>query len=186
MPTQKIINEHKNMMEKVLEHLGNEFKSVRTGRASTGLVENIKVDYYGMPTPLRQLAALSAPEASMIVIKPFDPASIKEIEKAIKNSDLSIAPISDGKLIRLSIPPLSGERRKQLAAQVKQLGEQAKVSIRNIRRDANKKFEDDQKAKTITEDDCEHGKKEIDELTKQYTDKIDNAIKAKSDEIMKD
>jgi len=186
MPTQKIVNEHKNMMEKVLEHLHNEFKSVRTGRASTGLVENIKVDYYGTPTPLRQLAALSAPEASMIVIKPFDPASIKEIEKAIKNSDLSIAPISDGKLIRLSVPPLSGERRKQLAAQVKQLGEQTKVSIRNIRRDANKRLEDEEKAKTITEDDHDHGKKEIDDLTKQYTDKIDYAVKAKTDEIMKD
>ena len=186
MPTQKIVNEHKNMMEKVLEHLHNEFKSVRTGRASTGLVENIKVDYYGTPTPLRQLAALSAPEASMIVIKPFDPASIKEIGKAIKNSDLSIAPISDGKIVRLSIPLLSGERRKQLAAQVKQLGEQTKISIRNIRRDANKRLEDEEKAKTITEDDHDHGKKEIDDLTKQYTDKIDHAVKAKTDEIMKD
>ena len=94
MPTQKIINEHKSMMEKAFEFLGSEFKSVRTGRASTGLVENIKVDYYGTPTPLKQLAVLSAPEASMIVIKPFDPGSVKEIEKAIKNSDLSIAPIS--------------------------------------------------------------------------------------------
>jgi ribosome recycling factor len=186
MPTQKTVSEHKNMMEKVLEHLHNEFKSVRTGRASTGLVENIKVDYYGTPTPLRQLASLSAPEASMIVIKPFDPSSIKEIEKAIKNSDLSIAPISDGKIIRLSIPQLSGERRKQLTSQVKQLGEQTKVSIRNIRRDANKKLEDEEKAKTITEDDREHGKREIDELTRQYTERIDQAVKAKSDEIMKD
>jgi ribosome recycling factor len=186
MPTQKIINEHKSMMEKVLEHLGNEFKSVRTGRASTGLVESIKVDYYGTPTPLRQLAALSATEASMIVIKPFDPSSIKEIEKAIKNSDLSIAPISDGKIVRLNIPPLSGERREQLTAQVKQLGEQSKVSIRNIRRDANKKLEDEEKVKTITEDDRNHGKKIIDDLTKEFTEKIDHAVKAKSDEIMKD
>jgi ribosome recycling factor len=186
MPTQKIVNEHKNMMEKAFEFLHSEFKSVRTGRASTGLVENIRVDYYGTPTPLKQLAALSAPEASLIVIKPFDPASVKEIEKAIKNSDLSIAPISDGKVVRLNIPPLSQERRKQLASQVKQLGEQAKVSIRNIRRDANKKLEDEEKAKTITEDDRDHGKKEIDELTRQYTDGIDHAIKAKSDEIMKD
>jgi ribosome recycling factor len=186
MPTQKIVNEHKNMMQKVLEHLHSEFKSVRTGRASTGLVENIRVEYYGTPTPLRQLASLSAPEASMIIIKPFDPASIKEIEKAIKNSDLSIAPISDGKVVRLSIPPLSGERRKQLASQVKQLGEQAKVSIRNIRRDGNKKLEDEEKAKTITEDDRENGKKEIDGLTKTYTDNMDYFVKAKTDEIMKD
>ena len=186
MATQKIVNEHKNMMQKVLEHLHSEFKSVRTGRASTGLVENIRVEYYGTPTPLRQLASLSAPEASMIIIKPFDPASIKEIEKAIKNSDLSIAPISDGKIVRLSIPPLSGERRKQLSSQVKQLGEQAKVSIRNIRRDGNKKLEDEEKAKTITEDDRENGKKEIDGLTKTYTDNMDYFVKAKTDEIMKD
>jgi ribosome recycling factor len=186
MPTQKIVNEHKAMMQKVLEHLHNEFKTVRTGRASTGLVENIRVDYYGTPTPLRQLAALSAPDANMIVIKPFDPASIKEIEKAIKSSELSIAPVSDGKVVRLNVPPLSGERRKQLASQVKQLGEQAKVSIRNIRRDGNKKLEDAEKAKTITEDDSANGKKEIDGLTKQYTDSIDIVIKSKTDEIMKD
>jgi ribosome recycling factor len=184
MPTQKIVSEHKQLMEKAFEFLYSEFKTVRTGRASTGLVENIRVEYYGTPTPLKQLATLSVPETSMIVIKPFDPASIKDIEKAIKNSDLSIAPMSDGKIIRLSVPPLSGERRKHLAAQVKQLGEQAKVSIRNIRRDANKKLDDAQKAKTLTEDDRDHGKKEIDDFTKQYTDRIDNAVKLKTDEVM--
>ncbi|MFA5293572.1 MAG: ribosome recycling factor [Phycisphaerae bacterium] len=184
MPTQKIINEHKNMMEKAFEFLMSEFKTVRTGRASTGLVENLRVEYYGTPTPLKQIATLSIPETSMIVIKPFDPASIKDIEKAIKSSDLSIAPMSDGKIIRLSVPPLSGERRKQLAAQVKQLGEQSKVSIRNIRRDANKKLDDDQKAKLLTEDDRDHGKKEMDELTRIYTDRIDKSIKLKTDEVM--
>ncbi|OQA01792.1 MAG: Ribosome-recycling factor [Planctomycetes bacterium ADurb.Bin401] len=184
MATQNIVNEHKNMMEKVIEHLGNEFKSVRTGRASTGLVENLRVDYYGTPTPLRQLATLSTPQADLIMIKPFDIGSIKEIEKAIKNSDLSIAPISDGKVVRLSVPPLSGERRKQIVGQVKQFGEQAKISIRNIRRDANKKLEDEEKTKLITEDDRDKGKKEMDELTKLYTDKIEKSVKAKSDEIM--
>jgi ribosome recycling factor len=184
MPTQKIVGEHKQLMQKAYEFLYSEYKTVRTGRASTGLVENLRVEYYGTPTPLKQLATLSTPEASMIVIKPFDPSSIKEIEKAIKNSDLSIAPMSDGKVIRLNVPPLSQERRKQLAGQVKQLGEAAKVSIRNIRRDANKKLEDEEKAKTITEDDRNHGKKEMDDLTKQYTDGIDNAIKTKTDEVM--
>ena len=184
MPTQKIVNEHKQLMEKAVEFLHSEFKTVRTGRASTGLVENLKVDYYGSPTPLRQLATFSVPESSMIIIKPFDPASIKEIEKAIKNSDLSIAPMSDGKIIRLNVPPLSGERRTQLASQVKQLGEQAKVSIRNIRRDANKKLDDAQKAKTLTEDDRDHGKKEIDDFTKHHTNAIDNAVKSKTDEVM--
>lgn len=186
MPTSKIVAEHKNMMEKVMEHLGNEFKSVRTGRASTGLVENLKVDYYGTPTALRQLAALTTPQSDLIMIKPFDPAAIKEIEKAIKNSDLSINPMSDGKVVRLSIPPLSGERRKQIVCQVKQFGEQAKISIRNIRRDANKKLEDAEKAKTFTEDELKHGKTEMDDLTKLYVEKIDKNVKTKSDEIMKD
>jgi len=184
MPTQKTVNEHKNMMDKVMEHLGNEFKSVRTSRASTGLVENIRVDYYGTPTPLRQLATLSTPDANMILIKPFDPASIKEIEKAIKNSDLSISPVNDGKVVRLSVPALSGERRKQIAAQLKQFGEQAKISIRNVRRDGNKILDDQEKAKTVTEDDRDRGKKEIDDLTKLHIDKIDKLTKAKIDEVM--
>ena len=131
-------------------------------------------------------ACAPAPEGSAIIIKPFDPASIKEIEKAIKNSDLSIAPVSDGKVIRLNIPPLSQERRKQLAGQVKQLGEQSKVSIRNIRRDAIRKLEDAEKAKTATEDDRDKGKKLMDDLTKEFTEKIETAVKHKSDEIMKD
>jgi ribosome recycling factor len=173
-------------MNKAVEFLHNELKSIRTGLASTGLVENIKVDYYGTATPLKALASLSAPQADMIVIKPFDPTSVREIEKAIKNSELSIAPIVDGKLIRLSIPPLSEERRQQLVGQVKQLGEQAKVSIRNIRRDANKQIEKQQKDKIIAEDDLEVGKKQIDDITKKYTDKIDAVIKNKSNEIMMD
>ena len=184
MPTKQIVSECESKMRKVVEFLADELKSVRTGRASIGLVENIKADFYGTPTPLRQMATLAAPQADMIVIKPFDPGSVREIEKAIKNSDLSIAPIVDGKLIRLSIPPLSEERRKQLVAQVKQTAEQAKVSIRNIRRDANKHLEKEQKDKIITEDDMEKGKKNIDEIIKEYTDKIDSVVKNKSDEIM--
>jgi ribosome recycling factor len=186
MPVSKLISENEGHMNKAVDFLHNELKSIRTGRASTGLVENIKVDYYGTATPLKALAALSAPQADMIVIKPFDPASVKEIEKAIKNSELSVAPIIDGKLIRLSVPPLSEERRQQLVGQVKQLGEQAKISVRNIRRDANKQLEKQQKDKIITEDDLEVGKKQIDDITKKYTDKVDAVIKNKSDEIMMD
>jgi ribosome recycling factor len=186
MPLSKLISENEGHMNKAVEFLHNELKSIRTGRASTGLVENIKVDYYGTATPLKALAALSAPQADMIVIKPFDSASVKEIEKAIKNSELSIAPIIDGKLIRLSIPPLSEERRQQLVGQVKQLSEQAKISIRNIRRDANKQLEKQQQDKIITEDDLEVGKKQIDDITKKYTDKIDAIVKSKSNEIMMD
>jgi len=186
MPTKEIVSDSESKMKKVAEFLQDELKVVRTGRASTGLVENMKVDYYGTPTPLKQMATLATPQVDMIVIKPFDPASVKEIEKAIKNSDLSIAPVVDGKLIRLNIPPLSEERRKQLAGQAKQLGEQTKVSIRNIRRDANKQLEKEQKDKLITEDDLQTGKKQIDDVTREYTDKIDSVIKSKSDEIMLD
>ena len=184
MPVKEIISEHEHKMKKAIEVLHNDLKSVRTGMASAGLVENIKADYYGTPTPLKQMATLAAPQADMIVIKPFDPASVKDIERAIKNSDLNIAPIVDGKLIRLNIPPLSEERRKQIAAQVAHLGEQTKVSVRNIRRDANKQLEKQEKDKLITEDDRDKGKKQIDDITKEYTDKIDSAVKSKSDEIM--
>jgi len=184
MPVKEIISEHEDKMQKAVEVLHNDLKSVRTGRASAGLVENIKADYYGTPTPLKQMATLAAPQADMIVIKPFDPASVRDIERAIKNSDLSIAPIVDGKLIRLNIPPLSEERRRQIAAQVAHLGEQTKVSIRNIRRDANKQLEKEEKDKLITEDDRDKGKKQIDDITREYTDKIDSTVKDKSDEIM--
>lgn len=186
MPVQKIISDHKTMMEKAVEVLVNDLKTLRTGTASTGLVENIKADFYGTPTPIKQMAALAAPQADTIIIKPFDPTSIKDIEKAIKSSDLSIAPIVDGRMIRLNIPSLSQERRKQFVAQAKQLGEQTKVSIRNIRRDANKCLEKEQKDKIITEDDRDDGKKNIDEITKKNAAKVDGLIKGKSDEIMLD
>ncbi len=184
MPVKQIISEHKEKMQKCVEHLSDELKATRTGRASTGLVENIKIDYYGTATPLKHLATLAVPQADMIVIKPFDPAAAKEIEKAIKNSDLSISPVMDGKIIRLNLPALSEERRKQLVSGVKQTGEQTKVIIRNIRRDANKQLEKEEKEKLITEDDQELGKKQIDELTKEYSDKVDSVIKSKSEEIM--
>jgi ribosome recycling factor len=186
MPVKKIVSANKSKMYKAVEILQDELKIVRTGRASTALVENIKVDYYGTATPLKQLASMAAPQADMVVIKPFDPASVKEIEKAIKSSDLSIAPIVDGKLIRLNIPPLSEERRKQLVVQAKQMGEQAKVSIRNMRREANKQLEKEQKDKLITEDDLQNGRKQIDDVTKECADKVDSIVKAKSDEIMLD
>ncbi|MHC4482545.1 MAG: ribosome recycling factor [Planctomycetota bacterium] len=186
MPVREIMLGGKSKMDKAVEILQDELKIVRTGRASTALVENIKVDYYGTATPLKQLASMAAPQADMVVIKPFDPASVKEIEKAIKSSDLSIAPIVDGKLIRLNIPPLSEERRKQLVVQAKQMGEQAKVSIRNMRREANKQLEKEQKDKLITEDDLQNGRKQIDDVTKECADKVDSIVKAKSDEIMLD
>jgi len=186
MPAQKIIADHEKAMKSTVEFLQNELRGVRTGRASTGLVDNLHVEYYGSPTPLKQLATIAVPEADSIIIKPFDPASLKEIEKAIRNSELSLSPIADGKVIRLNIPPLSVERRDQLVNQVKQLGEKSKIGIRNIRRDANKALDDAQKAKDITEDDRDKGKKDIDNLTKKYSDRIDGIVKSKSDEIMLD
>jgi ribosome recycling factor len=186
MPTTSIVSDTESKMKKATEVLHDELKSVRSGRAATGLIENIRADFYGTPTPLKQMATLATPQFDMIVIKPFDPGSIKEIEKAIKASDLSIAPIVDGKIIRLNIPALSEERRQQLVQQAKQTGEQTKVVIRNLRRDANKHLEKQQKDKIITEDDLEKGKKQVDDITKRYIDKVDRLIKDKSDEIILD
>ncbi len=186
MPAKRIIDEHKANMKKTVDRLRQELRGVRTGRASTGLVENLRVDYYGAPTPLSQLASLAVPEAAMIVIKPFDPSAIKEIERAIKNSNLSLAPIVDGKIIRLNIPPLSEERRRQIVSQVKEAGELTKVSLRNIRRDANKQFDDDEKKKLISEDERDKGKKSINNITKDHVAKVDEVIRSKSAEIMED
>ncbi|MBN1391474.1 MAG: ribosome recycling factor [Sedimentisphaerales bacterium] len=186
MAVKDIVLENRTKMNKAVEVFADELKAVRSGRASTGLVENLRVDYYGTQSPLKTIAAVTVPQHDMILIKPFDPGSVREIEKAIKNSDLSIAPIVDKGLIRLSIPPLNEERRRGLVNQVKHMSEQAKVSIRNIRRDAIKHLEKQEKEKAITEDDLKNGKKQIDDLTKEYTDKIDEVVRHKSDEIMLD
>ncbi len=186
MVTQPIVSECKSKMQKAVEVLQDELRSFRGGRATPALVEHVRVDYYGSPTPLKALATISAPEVDMLVIKPFDPASLKDIEKAIKSSDLSIAPIIEGKFIRMNIPPLSEQRRKQLVQQAKQTGEQTKVSIRNVRRDANKNLEKQEKDKQITEDDLDQAKKQIDELTKEFSEKVDSIVSHKAGEIMKD
>ena len=184
MTAKLIIENHRKNMEKTIDVFRGELRSLRTGRASPGLVENLPVEYYGSPTPLKQLATIAAPEPASIIIKPFDPACLKDIEKAIKNSELSLAPILDGKMIRLNLPALSQERRQQIAHQVKQLGEKSKVGLRNIRRDANKQLDDEEKDKTITEDQRDRSKKDIDDLTKKFSDSIDEIVKSKSEEIM--
>lgn len=184
MAVKDVVTDSEGKMKKAVEVLQDELKGVRTGRASTGLVENIRVEYYGNPTPLKALAALSTPQADLILVKPFDPGSIKDIDKAILASDVGLTPMADGKVIRLNVPALTEERRRQLAGQVKQLGEQAKVSVRNVKRDAIKQLEKEQKDKLVTEDDLEHGKKQLDDMTKQQTDKVDQVVKHKSDEIM--
>ena len=184
MAVNEVVSESESKMCKAVEVLHDELRGLRSGRASPALVENVRVEYYGTPTPLKSLASISAPEVDMLVIKPFDPAAVKDIEKGIKSSDLSIAPVVDGKFIRLSIPPLSEERRRQLVQQAKQAGEQTKVGIRNVRRDANKHLERQQKDKVITEDELKGGKKQIDDLTKEHTEKVDEVVKHKADEIM--
>jgi len=186
MATHAVVSESKSKMQKAVEVLQDDLKAFRGGRATPALVEHIRVEYYGSPTPMKALATISAPEADQLVIKPFDPASVKDIEKAIKSSDLSIAPIVEGKFIRLNIPPLSEERRRHLVQQAKQAGEQTKISIRNIRRDANKTLEKQEKDSQITEDDLDTAKKQIDDITKEFSDRVDALVAHKSDEIMKD
>jgi ribosome recycling factor len=184
MGIDEITLEAEEKMENAVNHLRQEFRTIRTGRASTSLVDGIRVEYYGSSTPMKQLANISVPEASLIVIKPFDVSVVKEIEKAIQASPLGIQPVSDGRLIRLVVPPLSGERRAQLVQQVKHMAEQARVSVRNARRDANKHYDQAEKDKVCSEDEHDEAKKEMDELTKKYIEQIDEILKSKSDEIM--
>jgi ribosome recycling factor len=185
MPTDEIELQCEEQMEKAVAFLNDELRSIRTGRASPGLVEHMKIDVssYGSTMDLRELASISVPENNMIIIKPYDPGTLKDIERSIQSSDLGIAPASDGKVIRLPIPPLSGERRKQLVNQIRKLGENQKIALRNIRRDANKKADTEQKDKIITEDEAEKCKENIQEQTKQYEQKVDQLVENKAKEI---
>ncbi|MHC4971423.1 MAG: ribosome recycling factor [Planctomycetota bacterium] len=171
-------------MSHCVEHFSGELRGVRTGRASPGLVEGIKVDYYGALTPLGQMAQISVPEPRLLVVKPFDASQIQEVAKAIQASDLGINPNITGKIIHLAIPPLSEERRKQLVGLVKEKAEAAKVAIRNVRRDANKHAEAAQKDKTLTEDNLSDLKDEIQEQTKDHEGQIDKVLNARIEELM--
>ena len=179
----EILMDVEEKMEAAVHYLHNEFRGIRTGRASAGLVDHIKVEYYGSPTDLRQLAAIATPEATLIVIKPFDPSCLKDIEKAIYASDLGITPSVDGKVIRLGVPPLSGERRTQIVSQLKKMGEACRVTIRNARRDGNKEADRLQKASELTEDQAKKGKDAIQKLTSDYENKVSGALDAKTKEI---
>ncbi len=176
-----ILLETEDRMEKAFEVLKEKFRGMRTGRASPGLVDAIRVDYYGSPTPLKQIANISAPEANLLVIKPFDPSSLGEIEKAIMKSNLGIHPMNDGKLVRLQIPPLSQETRKQLTGRAKDIAEETRIAVRNVRRDGNKQA--DSISKTMSEDDLKRLKDEIQTLTKGFEEKIDAALEAKNKEL---
>ena len=184
MPTDDILLECEDAMEKAIEFLVSEFKGVRTGRATPGLVENIKVDYYGAPTALKALASITVPEPRMIMLKPFDPGAMGEIEKAIQKSDTGLNPQNDGKIIRLIVPPLSEERRKQMAKLVKDHGEKARVTIRNARRDANAAVDKEEKAGDMSEDDKFKGKDEVTKLTKKFEERVGELVEKKSKDLM--
>ena len=171
-------------MENAVRVFHEDLKGIRTGQATPGLVDSLRVDYYGSSTPLKQIANIATPEAQLIVIRPFDASILKDIEKAIVASDLGMAPQSDGRVIRLNVPPLSTERRRQMAARVKELAENTRVAIRNVRRDANKHIDHLQKDGKITEDDRDQAKEETQNYTKKYETEVNDLAVKKEKEIL--
>jgi ribosome recycling factor len=171
-------------MEKSLDSLGRELSSIRTGRASLSILDSVTVEYYDSQTPLNQVATLSVPESRLIVIQPWDPSVIKDIEKAILRSDLGLTPSNDGKVIRIPIPPLTEERRIQLVKVVKRNGEDCKVAIRNIRRDAISEAKEFEKEKVISEDDLRRAQDEIQKITDKLIEKVDDVVQNKEKEIL--
>lgn len=184
MPYEDILLEAEEKMEKAVAVLTEELRGVRTGRASPALVDGLRVDYYGTPTPLKSLASITVPEPRMILVKPFDPGAVEAIVKAIQKSDVGLTPQSDGKIIRLAVPPLSEERRRQLSKLVKEMGEKAKIALRNIRREANAQADAEEKEGKLSEDDQKRTKEEIDALIKQYEGKVQEAVDRKTKEVM--
>jgi ribosome recycling factor len=181
---EEILLDVEDRMEKAVSVLREALAGIRTGRASAGLVDSIKVEAYGSLCPLKQLASVSTPEPNQIVIRPFDPNTLKAIEKAIQSSELGLNPQNDGRIIRLIIPPLSMEVRKKLVARVKELCEEAKVAIRNIRRDGNKMADQAEKAKVLTEDEAKALREDIQELTKKYEDQANELARAREKDIL--
>jgi ribosome recycling factor len=183
MNSDEILMDAEERMEKAINKLKNDLTGIRTGRANPGLVDSLRVEAYGSLTPIKQIASVSAPEPQQLVIRPFDPSTIKDIERGIINSDLGLAPNSDGKVIRLNIPPLSGDVRKKMVARTKDLSEEAKIAIRNVRRDANKHADQGEKDGELSEDDCKGLKDEIQELTKKYETSANSLAEAKEAEV---
>ncbi|MFP4431408.1 MAG: ribosome recycling factor [Spirochaetota bacterium] len=179
-----VLKDSRDRMQKSIQALEEELNTIRTGRASAALFERVKVEYYGNPTPLNQVATISVPEARLVVIQPWDKGIINEIEKAIQKSELSVNPSNDGKVIRINIPPLTEERRKEYVKVAKNMAEQARVAIRNIRRDANDELKKAQKAGDISEDDEKRAADEVQKLTDEYVEKVNEAVEAKETEIL--
>ncbi len=186
MAVDDILMDCEDRMEKALDILKKNLGGIRTGRAHPGLVDSVRVDVYGSPMPLKQIASIGAPEPTQIVIRPYDTTTIKEIEKAIVASDLGFNPQSDGRVVRINIPPLSTDVRKKMVSRIKELTEECKISIRNIRRDGNKAADQAEKDKLISEDQRDDLKKDIQEMTKKYEEKATELAKAREAEVMED
>lgn len=184
MSYDQLIKSTRERMDKALNHASDQLRHIRTSRASTGLVDNLRVDYYGTPTPLKQMAQVSIPEPRQIMIKPFDASVIEDIAKALMKSDLGISPENDGKVVRLNMPPLSGEQRQKYAARAKELSEEGRIALRNVRRDSNKEADAMQKKSTITEDDNRGLHTEIQELLKEYEARMNEIQEKKTAEIL--
>lgn len=181
---ESIYDETKERMGKTITALENELKRVRTGRASLSLLDGIRVDYYGTPTPLNQMASLSVPESRLIAIQPWDTSVIKDIEKAIMKSDLGLTPSNDGKIVRISIPPLTEERRKELVKVVNKICEEHRVAVRNIRRDSNEYLKGLKKDGDISEDDAFKAQDQVQKITDDFIKKVDEIYKEKEKEIL--
>ncbi len=180
----ELLTDTRRKMDKVLEAMARDLSRVRTGRASVALLEGIKVDCYGTSMPIAQVASLAAPEPRLLTVQPWDPTVLGDIEKAILKSDLGLNPVNDGKIIRLPIPALTTERRKDLVKQVKKMGEEAKVALRNIRRDANEQIKNLKKDKQMPEDDAHRATDEVQKVTDEFIKKVDGVAADKEKEIM--
>ncbi len=183
MSEKDVIKETKPRMETVIEDFRRKLATVRTGRAAVSLLDNVMVDYYGTLTPLNQMASVHAPEPQMLTVQPWDQTQVSAIEKAIRASDLGLNPSNDGKLVRIPVPPLNEERRKQLAKQVHEIAEDHRTAVRNIRRDANERLKKQLKDKQISEDAERDGLDEVQKLTNSYISRIDELSKSKEQEI---
>ena len=184
MAADDILLDAEERMEKAVEVFRHALTGIHTGRANPGLVDTLKVEVYGSATPIKSLASVGAPEPNQIVVRPFDPGTIKDIEKAIHAADLGLNPQSDGRLIRITIPALSTDVRKKMTARIKELAEEARVAIRNVRRDANKAADGEKTDGSMTEDDVESAKEDVQELTKKFETQVGDLAKAKEVEVM--
>ncbi len=186
MPAQDIVRDSAQHMKKAVEHLTQQLSKVRTGRASASMLDNVKVDYYGAPTPISQVGGISSPDARTLVIQPWDASTVGAIEKAILAANLGITPQSDGQVIRITIPPLTEERRKDIVKQCKKMGEDAKLAVRNVRRDANEDLKKAEKTEHFSEDERKRAEDDVQKNTDRYVKEIDAIVEAKEKEILEE